>query len=227
MATLHIDSFVDQFKKLWGAGIEASLNVESKLGEVYVSLNCKVGRITPPSPASQSPFLRPKYRSPSYYRRQERRKEERELMNVSSVESSTLKAEEAMDVESSRKTAVIHYVQDASNESSLSNNVFEASAEQACLITSNEPAVDKVNYEADINRSTENNKETEEVDDCQFKLAEKEAQAIELEPRHREESATNAVMSQLSKNVTVARYDRSSSALDNLASLTQRLESMM
>ena len=114
MATVQIDTFVEQFKKLWGAGIEASLNVESKLGEVFISLNCKVGRITPPSsPSFQSSFVRPKYRSPSYFRHQERRKEEREKFNDSTVESSFLKAEEAIVLEdTSTQSAVVTSQQD-------------------------------------------------------------------------------------------------------------------
>ena len=43
MANMEIDQFVNQFKLLRDAGMEASLNLETKLGEVFISLNCKLG----------------------------------------------------------------------------------------------------------------------------------------------------------------------------------------
>ena len=84
MADIEIDSFVRKFKLLRGAGIEASLTFETKLGEVCITLNCKVGRnVLPPVP--KSPIVAPgkRYRSPSYYRRQARRKAEREVLGES------------------------------------------------------------------------------------------------------------------------------------------------
>ena len=73
MECTEIDSFVNKFRLLWTAGHDASLTLESKLGEVYVSLNCKVGRIVPPS-ITLTVAASPKFRSPSYSRRQIRRK---------------------------------------------------------------------------------------------------------------------------------------------------------
>ena len=82
-AHAEIDSFVKKFKSLWNAGFHATLNLESMLGEVNVSLNCKVGRVVPP-PSSPSMFSvsSPRYRSPSYFRRQARRKAARESQNL-------------------------------------------------------------------------------------------------------------------------------------------------
>ena len=56
MADNEINSFVQKFKLLRDAGLEASLSLETKLGEVEISLSCKVGRILPPpqSPSSIS-----------------------------------------------------------------------------------------------------------------------------------------------------------------------------
>ena len=42
MEDVEIDSFLKKFKMLRNAGYDASLNFESKLGEVFISLNCKV-----------------------------------------------------------------------------------------------------------------------------------------------------------------------------------------
>ena len=89
MADVEINSFVEKFKLLRGAGFEASLSFECKLGEVCISLNCKVGRVAPPTSPSQSFFTK---RSPSYYRRLERRKAERESCN-GLPENCSLKAE--------------------------------------------------------------------------------------------------------------------------------------
>ena len=84
MAEKEIDSFVLKFKTLRAAGIEATLNVETKLGEVSISINCKVGRDLPPplmSPSGTVISGKP-YRSPSYYRRQARRRAERKAQMV-------------------------------------------------------------------------------------------------------------------------------------------------
>ena len=80
MADSEIDSFIRKFKLLRGAGLEASLNFETRLGEVSISLNCKVGRdVLPPPPVS--PIVASRKRSPSYYRRQVRRKAAREALS--------------------------------------------------------------------------------------------------------------------------------------------------
>ena len=94
MVASEIDSFVNKFKLLWSAGHDASLSLESKLGEVCISLNCKVGRITPPP----SSHFTSKYRSPSYFRRQERRKAARDSVNVLNDASCNTKADEVFDV---------------------------------------------------------------------------------------------------------------------------------
>ena len=88
MATIEIDGFINHFKILSSAGHEAKLNIETRLGEIWVTLDCKVGRIAPPlSPVLSSQNHR--YRSPSYFRRQARRREERENMNMSINKVST------------------------------------------------------------------------------------------------------------------------------------------
>ena len=81
---MEIENFVRQFKMLWSSGQEAKLTLETKLGEVWINLNCKVGRIIPPMTPSPLPPTKCKaYRSPSYYRRQARRRAERDSLNVS------------------------------------------------------------------------------------------------------------------------------------------------
>ena len=97
MDRAEIDSFVNKFKALCDAGYNASLNLESKLGEVFVNLSCKVGRTTPPpfTPPAPTPVdAVSKYRSPSYYRRQARHKATRDTDVMKVKECKNLVAEE-------------------------------------------------------------------------------------------------------------------------------------
>ena len=130
MDDAEIDSFVRKFKLLRGAGIDASLNLESKLGEVFISLNCKVGRVSPPPDAPTNAPSKP--RSPSYYRRLARRKAARDLnMEVEVVAeqardevitnkietTSSEDAEEAKEDDSDEEAA--DYEEDVASESRL------------------------------------------------------------------------------------------------------------
>ena len=87
MADVELSSFVKKFQCLRRSGYDASLNVESKLGEIFITLSCKVGRdIPPPSSPPSTHATISRNRSPSYFRRQERRRQafRRNLSNVSS-----------------------------------------------------------------------------------------------------------------------------------------------
>ena len=77
MDQVEIDSFVNKFKLLRVAGYEASLTLNSKLGEVQISLNCKVGRNVPPPTSPLDWNLRKKV-SPSRQLRRARRAAARE-----------------------------------------------------------------------------------------------------------------------------------------------------
>ena len=104
MDRVEIDSFVKKFKALCDAGYYASLNLESKLGEVYVNLSCKVGRTTQPPYTPPACFdTVPKYRSPSYYRRQARRRVSRDTGDMKVVDSKTSVADEVSEVVSEEK----------------------------------------------------------------------------------------------------------------------------
>ena len=103
MEDVEIDSFVKKFKMLRSVGYDATLNLESKLGEVFITLNCKVGRVLPPPSTPTSVVF--KHRSPFYYRRLARRKAARdsnsehvvlaEQANDGPMESDSENAEEA------------------------------------------------------------------------------------------------------------------------------------
>ena len=133
MADKEIDSFVQKFKMLRVAGMEATLNLETKLGEVWMSLNCKVGRDVPPPPMSPSATgvgRRKSYRSPSYYRRQARRRAEREAQIVDGSKSPL--ADQAIneidveaDAEKESDSAVVEDATDIDEESMGSEDEVE------------------------------------------------------------------------------------------------------
>ena len=71
MEYVEIDNFVNKFKLLRAAGYDASLMLDTKFGEVTLSLNCKIGRNIPP-PTSPVDLNLKKF-SPSRQRRNARR----------------------------------------------------------------------------------------------------------------------------------------------------------
>ena len=108
MAGVDIDSFVNKFKSLWSAGHNATLNIESKLGEVEISLRCKIGRSSPPPSTPFSSFgLSPKYRSPSYYRRQARRKDRRKLNDSAEEDHFIPLADQVSESRSSQEDNIV------------------------------------------------------------------------------------------------------------------------
>ena len=77
MACTELDSFLSKFKHLQFAGIEATLTVESKNGEAFVTLKAGLGHLQPPvgfPPPHGYGVPRRVHRGPAYFRRQERRK---------------------------------------------------------------------------------------------------------------------------------------------------------
>ena len=77
MTTLQeIDSFVIKLKHLALNGYDASLNVETRDGKAFVTLKADLGDIKY-YPHSQQVYRSKLSRSPSYFRRQERRREAR------------------------------------------------------------------------------------------------------------------------------------------------------
>ena len=154
----EIDSFVNKFRALCDAGYHASLNLESKLREVYVNLSCKVGRTTPPPPfTSPAPFdAVPKYRSPSYYRRQARRKATRVNQVMKMEESRTSVAEEAkMDRASldeyDLSTATPEEIVESDADQSISYNVnVNSDSNLSSSIAANEAAAREVTHEQDV-----------------------------------------------------------------------------
>ena len=106
---MEIDYFIDHFKMLKKAGYKANLNLETKLGEVYITFNCKVGRVEPPlvSPSSSLISNRKLCRSLSYYRRQSRRRAERNTSNNVSCVIPESTAEQAEKKELADESCVV------------------------------------------------------------------------------------------------------------------------
>ena len=84
MDNIKLDSFIMKFKSLWMSGYDASLCIKANLGYVNINANCKVGRPVPPpfAPKCMSSAYQNSI-SPSYFRRQERRRATHDSSNAS------------------------------------------------------------------------------------------------------------------------------------------------
>ena len=81
MAQTEIDNFISKFKSLVSAGIEASLKLNTLNSEVTVSLEANLGRLH----AGTGTCSSPRRRGPSYFRRQQRRRNELSEKNMDNV----------------------------------------------------------------------------------------------------------------------------------------------
>ena len=75
MNMTELQTFIFKFHQLWEAGVTAHLNLDTHAGQAWVGLRVQLGQA--PGPGHEQPrnFPQPRtHRSPSYYRRQERRK---------------------------------------------------------------------------------------------------------------------------------------------------------
>ena len=76
MNMTELQTFIFKFHQLWEAGVTAHLNLDTHAGQAWVGLRVQLGQAPGPG-HEQRPrnFAQPRTRrSPSYYRRQERRK---------------------------------------------------------------------------------------------------------------------------------------------------------
>ena len=158
MAQTEIDSFVKKFKSLWNSGFNATLNLESKLGEVEIALNCKVGRVSPPPSVPPTFFSSsPRNRSPSYFRRQARRRASRDSLNVL-LESH---ADEDNEVNGSENSDTVNLVDDEESNVRGDNVSLSATvAEESNLAIGVEPK------EANVELADD---DVEEVDEEELK----------------------------------------------------------
>ena len=71
----EIDSFILKFKNLQYAGKKATLTFEAENGKALVSLKAELGYLSPPDHLLPTRPVTRLHRSPSYFRRQERRRQ--------------------------------------------------------------------------------------------------------------------------------------------------------
>ena len=69
MLDAELKSFIQKFKQLRGAGLTAHLDLDTHAGQAWVGLRVMLNPVK--LETNEKPY---KYRSPSYFRRQERRK---------------------------------------------------------------------------------------------------------------------------------------------------------
>ena len=73
MYATELNSFIHKFHQLCNAGLTAHLDLDSQAGNVWIGLRVQVGPVPPPARQPHVPQHQPRYRGPSYQRRQERR----------------------------------------------------------------------------------------------------------------------------------------------------------
>ena len=113
----ELENFVNKFHQLRQAGYTAHLNVDAKAGQSWVSLCVMLG---------SGPVKRPKQRSPSYLKRQERRKAAWLAAENSSHESDAVKASEAQITEEVNEN--LEDVNNGSNETEeVNTDVYKGS----------------------------------------------------------------------------------------------------
>ena len=152
MATDEVENFVHKFKMLRDSGYDATLTIESKLGEVFVALNCKVGRTSPPPTTPFMP-ISPRYRSLSYFRRQSRRKAaaKQECNNIVLDElPCVLKADKVLENQDAIEIAA-----DSSNVAEDISNKAEKSVMTPCLEEAMTEVVDDESRNAEHDNVTD------------------------------------------------------------------------
>ena len=117
MACVELDSFLTKFKSLQFAGIEATLTVESKNGEAFVTLKAGLGYLQPPPDGFPPPRgyhghgrHQRVHRGPAYFRRQERRKAAKDQVEAAVQNDVTSPAVEVGDIGVSEETQEVNDV---------------------------------------------------------------------------------------------------------------------
>ena len=153
MDHVELDSFIKKFKSLWLSGYDASLNIESKLGDVQVSLSCKVGRPAPPPLPTTPHYMfcdsgQKARRSPSYYRRQVRRRTSCDLQ--SAMRNAADQAEEIDDqcvIEETGEDDTEPVEESVAEAENATNNRTLEGTEETCVESTEE--VDRAELERD------------------------------------------------------------------------------
>merc|ERR1712126_199351 len=116
MSMSELQNFVNKFHQLRQAGYTAHLDVDARGGQSWVGLRVLLG---------SGPIKRPKHRSPSYLKRQERRKAARMAAENTSGECDAVKASEAQitaEVSDAVKASEAQKTEEVRENSEVSNN---------------------------------------------------------------------------------------------------------
>ena len=137
MTHTEADSFVLKFKNLWHAGVKATLTFQSENGEAFVTLKAGLGSLPPPPNQAGHVHVHRGYgrhRSPSYFRRQDRRQAARAAaqLNVPPQAEQVCVAENEANAafENIEEDVVAH----ESTESAMDNEAQEAEKRFECIL---------------------------------------------------------------------------------------------
>ena len=185
----------------------------------FITLNCKVGRVAPPLSPSPSFASRKLHRSPSYYRRQYRRKAERDALTGfyachSTPVDTVLTAEQAED-EIADNSCVSKFKAEDTASSAMETCAKESSIpENEVNLTINDVMVNtavgagNVKNGADFNEKVE--RKIEDVDQGNVIVTER----------------SRTICQDYSRGENVATYDGNLTALENLRKLTESLDAI-
>ena len=136
MAHTEADSFVLKFKNLWHAGVKATLTFQSDNGEAFVTLKAGLGSLPPPPNQAGHAHVHRGYgrhRSPSYLRRQDRRRAAREAAE----QNAPTQAEQVCVTENEANATIENIVEDVAHESSeipMNDEAEEAEKRFECIL---------------------------------------------------------------------------------------------
>ena len=101
MLDAELKSFIQKFKQLRGAGLTAHLDLDTHAGQAWVGLRVMLNPVK--IETNEKPY---KYRSPSYFRRQERRKAAR-------TQSAAERSQSSEDAAKVQETKTTTYAEEA------------------------------------------------------------------------------------------------------------------
>ena len=98
MSNAELQNFLNKFQQLRQAGFTAHLDVDAHAGQAWVRLHLML---------ESGPIQRPKHRSPSYLKRQERRKAARFAARNSCGDADAVKASDAKITEEVKRNFIV------------------------------------------------------------------------------------------------------------------------
>ena len=138
-ADIEIDSFIRKFRQLWGAGMDAHLDLETHAGSAWIGLKLNLGELTP---KLENEFQL-KRASPSRLRRRERRaasfKQQDTKKNMNRDDT-----EEVVVAEQATSQVATEDIVLEDDVVSQDSHVTDVNTEQVCIENSLTEAIDEV-----------------------------------------------------------------------------------